>query len=99
MYGYRAYESSWASRNGGSAVKENGTMGRHTSASPPPLTIGEAAGKRRPIRDRLQNITSAMSWIREELVSHSSRADSPAEGFEVAHFSRVVYSRLFSPWL
>ena len=41
-------------------------MGRHTSASPPPV-FGD--GKRRPIRARLQNITTAMTWIKEELVS------------------------------
>lgn len=73
---YRAYESSWSTRNGRAptasttsttVVRENGTMGRHTSASPPPITIGD--GKRRPIRDRLQNITTAMAWIKEELVS------------------------------
>ena len=63
MYKYRGYDSS-LTRNAG--VKQNGTMGRHTSPSPPPV-IGD--GKRRPIRDRLQNITSAMSWIKEELVS------------------------------
>lgn len=67
MYKYRAYESS-LTRN--SRVKENGNMGRHTSDSPPPL-IGD--GKRRPIRDRLQSITSAMSWIKEELVSGAGR--------------------------
>ena len=74
MYSYRTYDSSWA-RNGSSraatVVKENGTMGRHTSASPPPITVGD--GKRRPIRDRLHNITSAMTWIKEELVRERER--------------------------
>ena len=59
---YLAYERRM---NGG--VRENGSMGRHSSTSPPPMTIGD--GKRRPIRDRLQNITTAMAWIKEELVS------------------------------
>lgn len=68
-YGRYNYNSHSSTRNGG-VVKENGTMGRHTSASPPPV-IGD--GKRRPIRDRLQNITSAMSWIKEELVSVKQR--------------------------
>ena len=67
MSKYSAYDSRLIKT---AAVKENGTMGRHTSASPPPV-LGD--GKRRPIRDRLQNITSAMSWIKEELVSELAK--------------------------
>ena len=40
-------------------------MGRHTSSSPPPVL---SDGKRRTVRDRLQGITAAMAWIKDELV-------------------------------
>ena len=70
MYSYRGYSAS--SKASQQQVTENGTMGRHTSSSPPPVL---SDGKRRSIRDRLQGITSAMSWIKDELVSRGREGE------------------------
>ena len=89
MYNSRAYD--WT-RN--AAVRENGTMGRHASDSPPPMIVGDS-GKRRPIRDRLQNITSAMSWIKEELVSRrDGRGGGGGGGNHIPAFARGNWAEL-----
>ena len=74
MYSYRGYSAS--SKASQQRVTENGTMGRHTSSSPPPVLCD---GKRRSIRDRLQGITSAMSWIKDELVSRDRERERERE--------------------
>lgn len=90
MYSYRDHCGS-SKRN--HRVTENGTMGRHTSSSPPPVL---SDGKRRTIRDRLQGITTAMAWIKDELVGGRER-ECQGERRRALNTSHLV-EQLFHYW-
>ena len=76
---YANYERSSLVTRANSGLDDSATNHRH----PPPLmanghlTLPSSTGRSRganAVKERLQNINSSMSWIREELVSRPSVA-------------------------